>query len=226
MQDDEKVHLAAYYLEGNAQIWAHRQRTLHPNPSWVMFKEELILRFGSVPYEDAFGELCKLRQMSTVKEFQGRFECLLSKAGVLCVEQETTCFISGLRELIQADVRAQRPSTLSSAIGLARIYEGDIRRRTNGPITHPSSWLLPRTKHRIPRASPTRQNHLRRSDVSHPTSYRTAELKVFASTVMTAIFRGSLARSFSRSSLRKTKARWVEIHQITPRKRRKDQRYF
>lgn len=39
-------------------------------------------------------------------------------------KQETTCFVSGLKESLWADVRAQHPKNLSSAISLARIYEG------------------------------------------------------------------------------------------------------
>ena len=78
-----------------------------------------MLIFGTAPYEDGFGELCKLRQTTTVRDYQSRFEQLLGKARLLIDQQETTCFISGLKEPLRANVRAQNPSSLSSAIALA-----------------------------------------------------------------------------------------------------------
>ena len=87
---------------------------------------ELMLLFGTAPYDDSFGKLCKLWETSTERESQSHFKMLMGKAGVLTDEQETTCFISGLKEPLQADVRAQHLNTLSSAIALAHIYEGKI----------------------------------------------------------------------------------------------------
>ena len=59
-----------------------------------------------------------------MREYQSHFERLVGKAGVLTDEQEATCFVSGLKESLQADVRAQHLKTFSSAISLACIYEG------------------------------------------------------------------------------------------------------
>ena len=91
---------------------------------WEKFKAELMLQFGTAPHKDGFRELCKLKQTNTVRYCQSRFERLLGKAGALTDKKEMTYFISGLRELLWADVRAQNPTTLSTAISLARIYEG------------------------------------------------------------------------------------------------------
>ena len=73
---------------------------------WDEFKSELMLWFGTTPYEDGFGKLCKLKQTSTMREYRSRFERLLGKSGVLTNKQETTCFISRLRESLRADFRA------------------------------------------------------------------------------------------------------------------------
>ena len=91
---------------------------------WEELKSKTMLRFGTVPYEDGFGELCKLKQNGSMRDYQSRFEWLLGKAGILTDKQETTCFISGLREPLRVDVRVQNPTSMSSAIGLAQIYEG------------------------------------------------------------------------------------------------------
>ena len=89
------------------------------NMNWDEFKTELMARFGSAPYEDGFGELCKLKHTTTVRDYQSKFEKLLGKAGVLTDKQETACFISGLREPLRANVKAQNPSNLSTTISLA-----------------------------------------------------------------------------------------------------------
>ena len=84
---DEKVRLASYHMEGDAQIWIQRKKLLKANMEWEEFKFELMLRFRSAPNEDGFGELCKLRQTSMVREYQSRFERLLGKAGTLTDQQ-------------------------------------------------------------------------------------------------------------------------------------------
>ena len=43
---------------------------------------DLMLRVGIAPYEDGFGEICKLRQTTTVIDYQNRFERLLGKVRV------------------------------------------------------------------------------------------------------------------------------------------------
>ena len=100
--------------------------------NWDKLKSEMLLQFGSALYEDRFGELCKLKQTGSVREYQRWFKRLLAKVGVLTNKQKTACFISGLMEPLRADVRAQNLTTLSSTIALARIYEGKNQEGRNG----------------------------------------------------------------------------------------------
>ena len=95
------------------------KKALTAQIDWEDFKSELMLRFGTTPYEDRFGELCKLKQISTVRDYQSLFKKLLGKVGMLMDKLETTYFISGFREPLRADVLAQNPTTLSLAIFLA-----------------------------------------------------------------------------------------------------------
>lgn len=60
---------------------------------------------------------------SGLHNFTIPFESLLSQIRTLSQDQQVSCFISGLKEVIKADVMATRPLTLTSAIGLARLYE-------------------------------------------------------------------------------------------------------
>ncbi|KAK0575192.1 hypothetical protein LWI29_035342 [Acer saccharum] len=94
-----------------------------PVVSWEDFKDGLNSRYGPNQYLDFFGELTRLQQTSSVQDYQERFEKLLAKVGPLEQVRQVSCFVSGLIESIRIDVWANKPITLSSAIGLARLYE-------------------------------------------------------------------------------------------------------
>ncbi|KAH9686113.1 hypothetical protein KPL70_014237 [Citrus sinensis] len=58
-----------------------------------------------------------------VTDYQARFERLLAKVGSLSQNKKVRCFIAGLKESIRVDVQANLPTTLTIAIGLARLYK-------------------------------------------------------------------------------------------------------
>ncbi|KAH7576003.1 hypothetical protein JRO89_XS02G0274100 [Xanthoceras sorbifolium] len=87
------------------------------------FSEGLHARFGPTQFEDFFGDLTKLQQVGSVCNYQTQFENLLSKVVSLPQSHQISCFISGLKDTIKVDVLAGRPTSLTSAIGLARLYE-------------------------------------------------------------------------------------------------------
>lgn len=75
--------------------------------------------------------------MGSVREYQSRFEQLLAKVGHLTPTRQVSCFVSGLKENIKADVLAGRPTDLTSAIGLARLY--DARNASQRKIIQPNN---------------------------------------------------------------------------------------
>lgn len=72
------------------------------------------------------GELTKLRQNSTVKEYQEKFEILANKIQNLPKTFFTSYFISGLMEEIKANVLMFRPTITSQVISLAKLQEYSI----------------------------------------------------------------------------------------------------
>ncbi|TXG65836.1 hypothetical protein EZV62_007111 [Acer yangbiense] len=68
--------------------------------------------------EDPTSWLCRVEQF-----FQFHNTLEEKKAGSLSHERQVSCFVSGLKDNINADVLAGRPNNLSAAIGLARLYE-------------------------------------------------------------------------------------------------------
>ena len=130
---EDQVSLASFHLEGEAQLWYQLLQQESDSINWTTFKAGLLARYGPTQFYDYFGELTKLQQTSTVKEYQSRFEQLLAKVGHLPTVRQVSCFVSGLKEGVKADVLAGRPTDLSTAIGLARLYEArntSLRRTT------------------------------------------------------------------------------------------------
>jgi hypothetical protein len=86
-------------------------------------KVALHIRYGPTVFEDHFGDLTKLQQVGTVRDYQFKFKQLLSKLGKLSILHQLGCFVSGLKEDLRIEVQALKPSTLAKAIGLARLYK-------------------------------------------------------------------------------------------------------
>ncbi|KAK0596167.1 hypothetical protein LWI29_013330 [Acer saccharum] len=131
--EDERVPLAFFNLEGDAQLWFQLMKEETPVATWEVFKQGLHNRYGPTQFQDFFGDLTKLQQMGSMKEYQTEFERLLIRAGKLTLAQQVGCFVSRLKESIKTDVQACKPESLTAVIGLARLYESrdQSTRRTN-----------------------------------------------------------------------------------------------
>ncbi|XP_042499867.1 uncharacterized protein LOC122078063 [Macadamia integrifolia] len=124
--EEEWIALASFHLEEEAQLWYQLYKQGVGVISWAAFCKGLHARFGPTPFQDFFGELAKLQQTGSVREYQSKFERVLSKVGLLSSNRQVSCFVSGLRDSIKVDVLVVQPSTLASAISLARLYEAKI----------------------------------------------------------------------------------------------------
>jgi hypothetical protein len=72
--EEDKVGLAAYHLEGEAQLWYQLFKETEEAASWGNLKDSLHVRYGPTQFDDFFGDLTKLRQTGTVREYQGQYE--------------------------------------------------------------------------------------------------------------------------------------------------------
>ncbi|KAJ0047751.1 hypothetical protein Pint_17092 [Pistacia integerrima] len=70
------------------------------------------------PLEDFYGELTKFTQTGTVCNYQAQFDRLLAQAESLLEQQQISCFVSGLKETIRADVRAANPQLFLMLLAL------------------------------------------------------------------------------------------------------------
>ena len=81
-------------------------------------------RFRPNKYEDHFNKLITLKQMVSVLEYQSNFERGLARVGALSPVRNVSCSVTNLKDSIRTNVQANKPTTLTMAIGLAKLFEG------------------------------------------------------------------------------------------------------
>ncbi|XP_028056715.1 uncharacterized protein LOC114260736 [Camellia sinensis] len=77
------------------------------------------------------GNLTKLKQTTTVRAYQEQFEVLANKTQNHPETFFISCFISGLKDEIQPGVLMFKPTSITQAIGLAKLQETSIEAITN-----------------------------------------------------------------------------------------------
>ncbi|KAJ0021522.1 hypothetical protein Pint_31690 [Pistacia integerrima] len=155
--NEERVSIASFHLEDEAQLWFQLLKEDKLEVSWDDFKEGLYSRYGPNQYLDFFGDLAKLQQKGSVQAYQVQFEKLFSKVGWLAPERKVSCFISGLQDSICIEVQVGRPRTLLEVIGLSRLYEAKsltqrkmlMTPKQGGPPTRPASTTTSPTVKRL-----------------------------------------------------------------------------
>ncbi|GMY13638.1 hypothetical protein FCV25MIE_08877 [Fagus crenata] len=144
---DECVEMLANKVANLASSVSSQQQTLKELQEMIAALHArldhiagLYARYGPMEFDDNFGDLTKLKQIGIVREYEGYFERLLSRwlrVGRLPPSQQVGCFISGLKDHLRVNVQALKPTSLSSAVGLARLYGAKchsqlIQRRKKG----------------------------------------------------------------------------------------------
>lgn len=123
IDETQKIRLASLHLDDKAIHWFRWFEKSHTLQTWREFSKALSLRFGENVYDDAVGQLTKLKQWGSVKLYQEKFEELANKTSGLSEEFFISCFVSGLKEEIRGGVQMFRPKSISEAMGLARLQE-------------------------------------------------------------------------------------------------------
>jgi len=63
-----------------------------------------------------------LKHSGTIKDYQTSKNCWLNLS-ISPQGQQVSCFTNGLKNTIEVDILAGRPTTLTQVIGLARLHE-------------------------------------------------------------------------------------------------------
>lgn len=81
--EGERVSLALFNLEGDAQLYFQLTKEETAITTWETFKQGIHDRYGPTQFQEFFGDLTKLQQTRSVRNYQIVFEKLLIRVGTL-----------------------------------------------------------------------------------------------------------------------------------------------
>ncbi|KAH9648972.1 hypothetical protein KPL70_025802 [Citrus sinensis] len=156
--DDQKVVLASFHLEGEANQWWQWLRRSYQDEgkvvTWEVFVEELWARFGPT-YCEYFDEaLSRVKQIGTLRDYQKEFERLGNRVQGWTQKALVGTFMGGLKLEISEEIRLFRPRTLKEAISLARMRDEQLTRQRR-LLRSPIFTRSPTAQVTNQRASPT-----------------------------------------------------------------------
>ncbi|KAH9724161.1 hypothetical protein KPL70_007389 [Citrus sinensis] len=131
--EDQKVSLASFHLEGEAnQWWQWLNRTYKEENrivTWTMFAEELWARFGPTDGEDFDEALSHITQNGSLRDYQREFEKLGNRVQGWTQKALVGTFMGGLKPEVADGIRMFKPKTLKEAISLARTRDEQLTRQ-------------------------------------------------------------------------------------------------
>lgn len=139
--DDQRMKISSVHMDGMVVPWFQMMRKKNEIPTWAALTKALEIEFGPSKYEAPRAKLFKLCQTTSVVDYHRQFIALANRAEGLSDDAVMDCFISGLKPELRRDVLAQSPTTLTSAVALAKLYDekggwglGHSRQRSS-PVT-------------------------------------------------------------------------------------------
>ncbi|GJS51779.1 ty3-gypsy retrotransposon protein [Tanacetum coccineum] len=95
--------------------------------TWNAFTTAVQLCFGPSSYDNHEAAFFKLKQTSSVTEYQRLFEKICYRVSSLAPSSILNCFISRLKYEIQRELKLLKPTTITEAIGQAKLIEDKLR---------------------------------------------------------------------------------------------------
>ena len=123
------VKLASINVEGRALQWQQnwvKYKKGSGSVSWEEYVLALEERFGDHSKGDPMSELLNLKQAGTVSQYHDQFEFLLGRVD-LSEDYAISFFLSGLKPVIQHQVKMFMPKTLNQAYTLAQLQETSLK---------------------------------------------------------------------------------------------------
>ncbi|XP_061357352.1 uncharacterized protein LOC133301690 [Gastrolobium bilobum] len=118
-----QVQLAGLRMEGQASSWfqwKYRSGTIR---GWSEFTTALRQRFAVIPQKRVTGNLSKLSQTGTLKDYLFEFEKLMNQTQNLNEELLLSFFVSGLTPDLRRALEIHDPKSLQQAMELAVVYD-------------------------------------------------------------------------------------------------------
>lgn len=129
----QKIALASFHLEGEANQWWQWLRRAYQEEgslvTWETFANELWARFGPTECEDCDKALSRVRQTSSLRDYQKEFERLGNRVHGWTQKALMGTFMGGLKPEISEDIPMFKPRTLKEAISLASMKDDQLSRQ-------------------------------------------------------------------------------------------------
>jgi hypothetical protein len=119
-------------MKGRALTWYHWLMDAGQTRGWEEFVVALKTRFAPSAFNDSVGVFTKLRQTSSVKDYQTQFEILSNRIQGMSEEFKVSTFLSGLKEEVRIMVTMMKPTALTTTFGLAKLQEEEVKLRSRG----------------------------------------------------------------------------------------------
>lgn len=111
--------------------------------TWTDFTRALELRFGPSSFENHQQALFKLRQKASVTTYQRDFERLCNRVVGFPPTAILDCFLSRFRPEIQHELAILKPTSISDAIGLAKLVESKLHATRSHQFSIPPNRYSP-----------------------------------------------------------------------------------
>ena len=157
--DEQKLSLASFHLEGEANQWWQWLRRAYREENklvtWNDFVEVLWAHFGPTECEDYNEALSRVKQTGTLRDYQREFERLGNRVSGWTQGALVGTFMGGLKPEIADEIRMFMPKTLKDAFKLARMRDEQLthQRRTTRPPLFSRAVTNPTTINRSPTTS-------------------------------------------------------------------------
>ncbi|KAL5731844.1 hypothetical protein ACHQM5_004534 [Ranunculus cassubicifolius] len=130
LPDNQKILCASLYFRNKAESWFQAHSNDIDKLNWFGFSELVRNRFSTEVFDNITAEFNRLCQITTVEDYQARFEELqplvLQRNQGLTEQYFIDSFIGGLKEELRHVVQMFRPTSLTQAINLAKLQEATL----------------------------------------------------------------------------------------------------
>jgi hypothetical protein len=128
---NQKVSLASFHLEGEANQWRQWARRTYKEEgrimTWEAFEDELWARFGPIDCEDFDEALSRIKQVGSLRDYQSEFEKLGNRVRGWTQKALVGTFMGGLKPEIAEGIRMFKPQSLKEAISLAHMKDEQMK---------------------------------------------------------------------------------------------------
>lgn len=128
--ENRRMEVVEMYLEIRANIWYQGLKMEKENITWGEFVDFISRRFEDHGGKDIIEEFNKLYQQGSMREYQDKFEELMSlmlhKDPRLSESYFISSFVSGVKEEIKPMIKMMKPTTQLEAFEVALLQEQSL----------------------------------------------------------------------------------------------------